>query len=273
MLHLAALGMRDVDFDSTIDAAAFARSFERAGETVNQYEKLNGVDSYSSTMRGFVLAVYASFQIKNRAYFAAAGAGMEAIKTMNEARALDSSNTEVNFFLGLYGYALSELKKKMWWALFWHAGDKAGGIALLEEGAKTAVITGDAAALALCDIYLKEKARRRARDVIYSIRRRMPKSRFVLWAEAKHCESERMYPQAAQAYGKLADSYEADAHGCYNAAATRNKQAHMHNRARERALAERACRRLIEQYKGGGDDKRIAAIVKDTEKLLEGLSK
>jgi hypothetical protein len=105
------------------------------------------------------------------------------------------------------------------------------------------------------------------------MRRRAPKSRFVLWAEAKYYENQRLHQQAAQTYGKLADSYETEGYGYYNGAVTRNKQAHAHIKAKEGAFAESACKRLFERYSGGGGDKRVAAIVKDTEKLLERLSK
>jgi len=93
VLHTAALGMRDVDFDTTVDAAAFAASFDRAKAAVDGYEKrLGGANSYLLTLRGFSLAIHAAFHLRHGSYFAAAGTGFDAIKAMKEARGLDSAN-------------------------------------------------------------------------------------------------------------------------------------------------------------------------------------
>jgi tetratricopeptide (TPR) repeat protein len=268
-LHLAALGMRDVDFDSTIDAAAFARSYERALAAVDEYERARGVSAYSATLRGLVLGMRAAFHLRGGAYFAAAGSGMDAIRVMREARALDTANAEVDFFLGMYDYARADLKKRLWWVLFWYPGDRESGVRQLERGAAAAVVTKAAAALALSDIYLKEGQPQKSREIIYALRREMPRSRFVLWAEAKYYDDRKMYSRAAIVYGRLADSYEKEAYGSYNSAVTRSRQAHAYSRAGDTALAVSACGRVIERGGGG----RAGGLVRDAEKLLERLLK
>jgi len=268
-LHLAALGMRDVDFDSTIDASAFARSYDRALAAVDACEKAHGANSYSATLRGLVLGMHATFHLKSGAYLAAAGSGMDAIRIMKEARALDTANAEADFFLGMYDYARADLKKRLWWVLFWYPGDRESGIRQLERGAAKAVITKTAAALALADIYLKEGQPRRSRDIVYGLKREMPQSRFVLWAEAKYYDGRKMFSEAALVYGKLADSYEKEAYGFYNSAVTRNRQAHSYSKAGDTALAVSVCKYMIERGGGG----RAGGLVKDTEKLLERLLK
>ena len=285
-LHLAALGMRDVDFDTMADSAAFMRSFERAGDAVNAYEKIHGTNSYVMMLRGFVLGMHASFHLKNKSYFAAAGTGLDAIKAMKEAQKLDSTNTEVNFFLGLYDYGKADLKKRLPGVTFWLPGDKNTGIRLLEQCAQSAVLTGTAAKLALSDIYAGEGQAQKSREIIFVLKKEIPNSRFLLWAEAKYFENQKMHAQAAAVYGrladsydkgavvrgKLADSYDKKAPGKYNSAATRNKQAHLHHRAGEKALAVNACKLILELH-GGDGDKRINAIIKDTEKLLKRLER
>ncbi|MCL2182757.1 MAG: hypothetical protein FWB85_04730 [Chitinispirillia bacterium] len=274
VLHLAALGMRDVDFDTAIDTAAFMRSFERAKNAVNTYDSTSGTNSYTLTLRGFVLGMNASFHLKNGSYIAAAATGLDAIKAMKEARGLDTANTEVNFFLGLYDYARADLKKRLGAAMFWFPGDKAGGIRLLERGAQSARLTGTAAKLALSDIYVTEREARKSRDIIYALKKEMPNSRFVLWAEVKYFEEQKMFSQAAAVYNKLAGSYLAEGpQGAYNAAVTRNKQAHAHNRAGEKQFAVTACGLILERYGDGDGDKRISVIIKDTEKLLKRLER
>jgi hypothetical protein len=272
VLHLAALGMRDVDFDTMVDSAAFMRSFERARNAVNEYESTAGINSYVMTLRGFVLGMHASFHLKNKSFIAAAGTGLDAIRVMKEARELDTANTEVNFFLGLYDYAKADLKKRLPAVMFWYPGDKASGIRQLERGAQSAVLTGTASMLALSDIYISERQARKSRDIIYTLKREIPNSRFLLWAEAKYFEGQRMFSQAAAAYGRLADSYDKEAHGAYNGAVTRNKQAHAHNRAGEKKAAADACKLILER-RAGNDDRRINSIIRDTEKLLKRLER
>ncbi|MFW6244390.1 MAG: tetratricopeptide repeat protein [Fibrobacterota bacterium] len=268
VLHLVALGMRDVDYDSTIDSQAFLKSFDRAEKTVEKYEKTNGVSSYSRTLKGFTLAIHASFHLKNSSYLAAYGTGMDALKIMDEARELDSTNTEVNFFLGLYEFAKGELKKKLWWVLFWYPGDKHNAVKQLEQCAKNARITNTAANLALSDIYLDQKKPKRTLAIITKLKKTLPHSRFVLWAEAKYLEDQKQYSDAALVYGKLADSYANEPNGFYNSIITRNKQAHLHNKAGQKQLAISICKDILEQR----GDKRTRDIMKDTEKLLERLN-
>jgi tetratricopeptide (TPR) repeat protein len=271
VLHLAALGMRDVDFDSTIDAAGFERAAERAGGAINGYEGIHGRSSYSVTLRGLILGMTASFHLKNKSYVKAGDSGLEMIKTMREARELDSTNTEVNFFLGMYDYGRADLRKRLRGVLFWFPGDKESGIRLLEEGARSAIITRAACALALSDIYLKEGRPRQSREIIDKLKREMPQSRFVLWAEAKYFEDQKMFAQAAEVYGRLAESYENEIYGSYSHIVTASRAAHNHDKASEHAAAADICKRILER--GSGGDKRADAIIKDIRKLYGRLTK
>jgi tetratricopeptide (TPR) repeat protein len=271
VMHLAALGMRDVDFDGMIDSAAFMRSFERAKGAVDRYENQHGASSYVSTLKGFVLGMHASFHLKNGSHFAAMGTGLDAIKVMKEAKELDSTNTEVNFFLGMYDYARGDLKKRVPGVLFWFPGDKKSGIRLLEEGAQGAVITKTASALALSDIYLKEKKTQQSRDIIYNLKRELPQSRFVLWAEAKYFENQKMFLQTAKAYENLSESYKKEDHGKYSMIVTGSKAAHMYEKAGVYDIATDICKDILKH--GGSGDKRIDVIIKDVQKLYRRLVK
>jgi tetratricopeptide (TPR) repeat protein len=268
VLHLVALGMRDVDFDSTIDAAAFLSSFERAKTIVEEYERENGVSSYSLTLKGFTMGIHASYHLKNGSYFSAAGTGNHAIKLMKEARELDPDNTDVNFFLGLYDYAKADIRKKVK-IIFWFPGNKQSGIQQLEEGARSATLTKIASQLALSDIYLEQKQPEKSREIIDRLKKELPNSRFVMWAEAKYFHNQNMHSEAALAYGRLADSYGKYPHGTFNATVTRNQQAHSHARAGETEAAINACKQILER----SNDKRTNSLVRDTERLLNRLLK
>jgi len=267
VLHLVALGMQDIDFDSTIDAEAFVRSFERAKSVVEEYEKENGVSSYSLTLRGFTLGIHASYHLKNGSYFSAAGTGNQALKLMKEARELDPNNTDVNFFLGLYDYAKADIRKKVK-IIFWFPGNKQSGIQQLEEGAKNAALTKTASLLALSDIYLEQKQPQKSREIIDKLKKKLPNSRFVMWSEAKYFHNQNMHSEAALAYGRLADSYNKEPHGTFNAIVTRNKQAHLHAKAGETEAAINVCKQILER----DNDKRANSLVRDTQKLFNRLS-
>jgi len=267
VLHLVALGMRDVDFDSTIDAAAFLRSFERARAAVEEYERVNGVSSYSLTLKGFTLGIHASYHLKNGSYFSAASTGLDAIRHMKEAQELDPNNTDVNFFLGLYDYAKADIRKKVK-VIFWFPGNKQSGIRQLEEGARSAVLTRIASQLALSDIYLEQRQPQKSRSIIDRLKKELPNSRFVMWSEAKYYENQNMHSEAARAYGRLADSYSKSPHGTFNAIVTRNKQAHQHARAGETEAAINACRQILER----NNDRRANSLVRDTQRLFNRLT-
>lgn len=270
VMHLVAMGMRDVDADMTVDSVGFMLSFDRAKNIVSAYETAFGVSSYSTMLRGFTLGIHSSFHLKNKTYFAAAGTGLDAIKLMQEAKALDTLNFEVNIFLGLYEYGLSELKKRMAGVVFWLPGNKKNGIRILEEGAQNAALTHTAAKLALIDIYIAEKEPHKAREMIGRMKKELPESRFLLWAEVKYHEDQKAHDKAARAYGELADAYEKYRYGAYNGVVTRNKQAHALAGAGKTGEAIAVCKELLRR---GGDDERVAAVMKDTEKLLKRLER
>ncbi|MDR2577696.1 MAG: hypothetical protein LBC70_02655 [Chitinispirillales bacterium] len=265
VLHLAALGMRDVDFDTMIDAPAFERSFERARRAVDRYENIHGRSSYSVTLRGLALGMSASFHLKNRSHIRAGDVGLEMMRVMREARELDSTNMEVNFFLGMYDYARADLRKRLRGVLFWFPGDKESGIRQLEAGAAGAVITRTACALALSDIYLKEGQPRRSRDIIHNLKRELPNSRFVFWAEAKYFEDRGMFLQAARVYARLAESYEKEDFGAYNHLVTASRAAHNYDRAGERAAALEICQKIL--ARGSGGDRRADSVIRDVQRL------
>jgi tetratricopeptide (TPR) repeat protein len=235
---------------------------------VDEYEKAHGVSSYSSTLKGFTLGIHASYHLKNKSYFGAASTGLDAIKLMKEARELDPANTDVNFFLGLYDYARADIKKKLWWVLFWFSGNKESGIQQLEAGAKSALLTKIASQLAISDIYLEQKQPEKSRKIIEKLKKELPNSRFVMWAEAKYFEDQKMHGEAALVYGRLSESYGKQPHGTFNAIVTKNKQAHLHAKANETGAAINVCKQILER----GKDKRANSLIKDTEKLLDKLS-
>jgi tetratricopeptide (TPR) repeat protein len=267
VLKLAVIGMRDVDFELTVDSAGFITTYGESIRKIRDLEKNKGTSSYTKMLTGFSKAIHSTFFLRRKLYFSAMQNGLDAISSLKDAKQLDSSNTDVDFFLGLYDYSKAELRKQLWWVLFWYPGSKTDGIRKLTECSESACITNSAALLSLSDIYLREKKPGNSLKILEQLIGRYPKSRFVLWAKAKYFEYDSLYADAAKIYGLLSDSYEKCQYGKYNSMVTRNKQAHMFDMAGMRKEAVVLCRDLLQKQ----DVNNNKEIIKDTRKLLERL--
>ncbi len=264
VLHFTALGMRDLDYNISVDSLLFLSSFKRAEQAITQSERENGVTPLSQTLLGFTLSMHASYYLRNRSYWAAYGTGMSAIRTLQNAREMDPSNTEVNFFLGLYDYGRAELRRRFWWVLFWYPGNKESGIRQLELCSENATLTRYAAMLSLSDVYLQEDEPEKSLEIIRQLESIFPQSRFVLWSRAKYYEARELYTEAAKVFEYLAQSYESSEHGKYNATVTRNKQAHMLAESGKLSEAALICQLILDQQPCDA----TKPLFRDTERLL-----
>jgi len=246
VLKLAAIGMRDVDFDKTIDSALFLTTYQDADRAIKGHILKNGQPtSYSNMLSGMTKAIHASYYLRQKKYVAAMQNGFDAIELMEKAQAADSLNYEVDFFLGLYEFIRSELRTKLWWVLFWYPGSREEGIFRVERCAEHAFITKNAAKLSLSDMYLQDKKSDKAALIITQLKESFPKSRFVMWAEVKYLEYEKKYLKAAQIYDTLSKSYAKEAFGEYNSLFTTTQKAHMYYMGSEMLLAKETCTTLL----------------------------
>lgn len=267
LLKLAAMGMRDIDCEQIFDSVGFLKEYQITDSLIRVYSRQNGISSYILTLDGFSKAMHAAFYLRQKAYFSVLQNGVDAIRLMREAKEMDSSNTDVDFFLGLYDYGKSELKKKLWWVLFWYPGSKKDGIKKLIECSKGGILTGKAAMLSLSDIYLQEKKPQNSAALIENLEKQFENSRFVLWSKVKYFEYLKNYDSAAVVYEKLSVFYALIPEGKKNFFSTRNKMAHMLKLSGKNDIAAQICRSILE-------DKQVndfRDIKKDTSKLLENL--
>ncbi len=267
LLKLTTMGMRDVDCEQTIDSAGFLVEFEKTQTLIRDYEKAHGASSYIVMLDGFSKAMHAAFYLRQKAYFDVLHNGIDAIKLLTKAKELDSTNTDTDFFLGLYDYGKSELKKKLWMVLFWYPGSKKEGIKKLNECSKSASLTRTAAKLCLSDIYVQEKKPELSAAIISELEKQYKDSRFVLWAKVKYLESRKDYDAAAAVYEKLSVYYALIPEGKQNFFVTRNRMAHMLKHSGKNQDAAEICKSLLndqqfDQYR---------EIKRDTRKLLENL--
>lgn len=267
LLKLTTMGMRDVDCEQAIDSAGFMTEFDNTETLIRNYEQNNGTSSYIVMLDGFSKAMHAAFFLRKKAYFDVLHNGIDAIKLLNQAKELDSTNNDADFFLGLYEYGKSELKKKLWMVLFWYPGSKKEGIKKLNECSKNATLTRIAAKLSLSDIYVQEKKPQLSAAIISELEKEYSTSRFVLWAKVKFLESQKQYDSAAVIYEKLSVYYALFPEGKQNFFTTRNRMAHMLRLSGKDKDAAEICRSLLSDQKLD----QYRDIKRDTRKLLENL--
>ncbi|MBN1129379.1 MAG: hypothetical protein JXA71_10350 [Chitinispirillaceae bacterium] len=267
LLKMTTLGVRDIDFDSLIDTAAFFESLRQAETRTDAYESKNGVSSYTLMLRGLCRGFHASYYLRLESYYTALHNGFKALDLLEDAWRLDSANVDPLLLLGLYDYARGELKKKLWWVLFWYPGLKERAFDRLRLCQQKGVLTGKASLFVLVDMYIREERGEKARLVLDQLEREFPKSRFLLWAKIKYLELRRLHYEAALACDLLAQSYASHPLGAYNALVVRTRQAHMLARAGQKREAMALCRSLLKNT----DSKRTKALHKDVNKLLRSL--
>lgn len=259
--------MRDVDLEMTVDSLLFLRTYTKAVECIDAYEKKNGISSYSRTILGFSKTIHSTYFLRRKMYVTALQNGLDALKLLREAKALDTTNTDVDFFLGLYDYGKAEMRTRLWWVLFWYPGGKKEGIQKLEQCSRSACMTKNAAMLSLSEIFVSEKQIDKGLSLLEHLETMFPESRFVHWSRAKYYETNKMYLEAAAVYNKLSQLYSNTADGAYNALFTKSKEAAMYLEAGQKGKAAELCRIILA-------DPTLSkkGLKKDTEKLLERIN-
>jgi hypothetical protein len=272
MLRLSAVGLHDLDIDSATDSLDFYGTFKKTEASLFNYEKKYGVSSYSCTVKGFAKAIAAAYNLWQKKYIAGLDMGFDALSALREAKRLDNTNTDVDFFLGLYTYARADLKRSFWWAFFWYSGDKNEGIRSIRACSRSAQFTRLAANLLLAEIYYRENRITESVAITSSLLAAYPASRFTLWACAKRGEAAQSFAAAAASYQVLADAYEGIARARRNSFVTRSKAAHMYFSASDTLEARVACEKILAMKKGHCDGF-CRQTCDDAEKLLAKMRK
>jgi hypothetical protein len=268
LFRLTAIGVRDIDFDTLIDSVKFLQTYRTVEERITAYEKTNGVSSFTKMLSGFSKGFYATFFLREKSYFAAMRNGFQSLDLLQEAYRLDSTNADPLFLPGLYEYAKGELKRRLWWVLFWYPGSKKTGIERLKHCMNNGCFAASPATFALAEIYVRENKPDECSRLVERLERDFPDSRFMLWAKAKYSESRRLYYEASLCYELLAASYAAEPAGRFNAFYMRNLQAHMLLLAGQNKEAADSCRVLLREKALG----REIPVYHDTKKLLQRIN-
>jgi len=266
-LRLSAIGLHDLDLDSATDSLDFAGAFRKTSAVIYTYERLHGVSSYSRTVKGFARAMSAAYSLWKKRYLSGLDLGFGAMDDLQEAKKLDNTNFDVDFFLGLYTYVRADLKKNFGWAFFWYAGDKEEGVRAIRACSRSSSFCGRAASLLLAEVLYRENRFAESDTVTAGLLRLFPGSRFVRWTCAKRAEAAHQWADAARSYAVLADAYDSIPRARRNALTARSKAAHMYFCAEDFVRARQACGSILEN-RCARRDGFCVQVRTDAEKLL-----
>lgn len=264
-LHLCALGLRDLDVDYIIDSTAFIACYWKTVKTIQVYEKVHGQTSYCMTLLGFTFASHSSFYLMQKKYFSAVGTGLDAMKMLKEAKKKDSTNYDVDLFLGLYNYAKGELKKRLWMVLFWYPGSKKEGIKSIEACKEKSLLASEGARMVLLDIYARESEYDKYGALAEPLLKKYPESRFLLWGRARYFEEMKRYSEASECYEKLAVSYANVKYGDYNLLVTRHKQIEMLDKTGQKKKAAALAKQVL--------DKKLCSASQRNKKICKDIKR
>ncbi|MBD3242893.1 MAG: hypothetical protein GF331_20035 [Chitinivibrionales bacterium] len=268
MLKLMIVGLREMDFETVIDSGEFEATADAVLEELDSLEAQEENLAYARTIRGFVLATRAAYDLRRDRHMRAVRGGLDALRMLEEAAQGDSTIADADYFLGLYDWSRSDLRRRLWWVLFWLPGNRERGVSRLERCRREGLFCPIAAAISLVEVYARSGKFERARELLDTLLMRFPHSRFVLWAEVKYYLEREEHREAAKVYAKLAESYGKERYGAYNAAFCGLQGATLLYESDDVAGAAAACRKLLSRREEG-DDSRVADIRDDARELLE----
>jgi hypothetical protein len=169
------------------------------------------------------------------------------MKILKEAKKKDSTNYDVDLFLGLYNYARGELKKMLWMVLFWYPGSKKEGIKSIEASKEKSQLAREGAKVVLMDVYARESQYEEYEALAEPLLKKYPKSRFLMWNRARYFEETKKYTEASEYYDKLAVSYAQKKYGDYNVLVTRHKQIEMLDKSGQKKKAAAVAAQILDK--------------------------
>jgi tetratricopeptide (TPR) repeat protein len=229
--------------------------------------------SYTVTIAALAKASYAAYYLRRKEYMTGIEEGFEALGMLKDARKMDSTNVDAELFGGLYEYAKGDLKKRLWWILFWYPGSKERGIRILENCRKYGQVSVTASEMALAEIYIYEKKFDASRLIISRLQKAYPESRFIFWTKAKYYEARKQWAAAGDVYGALSQSYEKSPLGAYNCVVTAAAQARMLLLAGTPQTALPICNSILKRCSSHQNEKRFASLADEARKILKEAGK
>jgi len=217
-LQLLCLTMRDLDFEYSLNPPGVEEAYVGALAALQRYKSRHGETPWYFTLRGMIKSSYTSYHLRAQHYWSVFSLGLDALDDLKQAKAVDSTQYDADFFLGLYEYSKREIRKKLWWLLLNLGSENVElGITKLELCSRKAHLSFRGAQLALVELYEKENHPHKADSLLQSLSRQFPQSRFVWWARARLLTSREKTEEAMQSYETLVELYEQSPYGGFGA--------------------------------------------------------
>lgn len=204
-LKLASVGLETLDRDEVVREQEFKETFAAGMKQLSLAPEYQN-DSYFMMMQGFMQTSLSSFNLLDGKYFSAVSVGKDGLKSVETARELDTSNHDLDYYLGFFSYARGELKKRVP-ILFWLENSSKEGIVELQRCSDHGQFMNRAADMVLVDVLVREGELARGEKQLNAMLKEYPKSRFLYWTQTRLKISQEKPDEAAESFMILARSY------------------------------------------------------------------
>lgn len=212
-LKLASLGLEALDRDEFLNEDDFTETYKRGMKLLDSNKQLE-TDSYLTMLKGFMYTSFSAFQLIGGKYFSAVGKGKDGLAAIERSRELDSTNHDLDYYLGFFNYAQGDLKERVP-ILFWLDDSSQEGLSQLRRCREKGLFMNNAADMVLVDVMIRENELVDGETMLYPMMGKYPQSRFLLWTEARLKEAQNDTIATVDVYTKLTLSYFQD-HFCHN---------------------------------------------------------
>jgi len=204
-LKLATLGLMTLDQDQPVFKDLFFSTYESGMSILKSKENLE-TDSYLKMLEGFMYTSYSSFQLLSGSYFSAVSKGKDGLAAVEKSRELDSTNHDLDYYLGFFSYARGELKSRVP-ILFWLEDSSQEGLVQLRRCSSDGLFMNRAADMVLVDVMVREGELINGEAMLHPMMEEYPESRFLMWTDARLREGQNDTTAITDMYRKLAISY------------------------------------------------------------------
>ena len=187
-LALAAIGLKNLDFNEVLDKEKFFDIYERGILLTETMLESDPKSCDLIMIRGFLMSANAAFLLLEGRLAAGARLGLRSLEVLREAHACDPTNYDTQYYLGFFDYAQAELRRRLG-PLGIFTGltrNPQQGITALERCVRYARFMNRAAEMVLVDVYVRENRLDKAGQTLPRLLAEFPESRFLMWTQKRY---------------------------------------------------------------------------------------
>jgi len=186
-LAVAAIGLKNLDFDEVLDKEKFFEIYDKGIKLVETMLENDPNSCDLIMIRGFLMSANAAFLLLEGRLAAGARLGLRSLEILRQAHACDPKNYDTQYYLGFFDYAQAELRRRLG-PLGIFTGltrNPQQGISALERCVRYARFMNRAAEMVLVDVYVRENRLDKAAELLPRLLKEFPESRFLLWTKKR----------------------------------------------------------------------------------------